>query len=193
MHALVDELVASHGAVVYQHGRCLEVPMTAEVERLCSGYRLDDRFPFSWWELRYQRTARFPFTRWLPLGAALGAKVETLVHVVGPWRLRRGKPIGYISGGRWDPVTGTDGRRVTHRKSSRSGHQFNADDRDYPRRSGGTAWDVPFIASKAEVDWLKSIQLPDGRLVSIIVYEQNRGGLTHVDLRAGAPYRKRER
>jgi hypothetical protein len=172
-------------------GTCSELPWDDDTEAELRDRRLDDRFPFFVWEITYRRGKKNGGGRlWVPQGAALGAKLSTLHYVVGPWRLRKGVSFAVPAGGGYDPVWDGVGKRVTHRKSSTSQHQY----RD-GTKAGGTAWDIRPSGdeqpNEEDIGWLKSLSTQDGCKVSIGVYAPGRGNFIHVDLRSGRPWRQR--
>jgi hypothetical protein len=183
--------------VLAHEGTALECEWDDDNEDLLRERRLDDRFPFYYWELSYRKGRKNGGGRiWVPQGAALGAKLATLHYVVGPWRLRSGRSFAVPAGGGYDPVWDSNGKRVTHRKSSTSQHQYRPEVwSDHPTRARGTAWDVrprgDDQPNEDDLSWLKSLSTPDGRKVSLGVYYPGRGNFVHVDLRPGAPWRQR--
>jgi len=194
-----DRLLELGGELIHD-GTCIELPDNATVKRALLDHQLDDRYPFSLEELCYRNGRKAPGRLFVPQGAALAAKLDVLVHVVGPWRLRRGVAFDVLGGGGYDPITDAAGKRVTHRSSSSSHHQYVPAHPRFPRRGGGTAVDIrargDVQPNEADIEWLKGVALDDGRRVSVIVYYPGRGGAAgfiHVDLRTGAPYRARER
>jgi hypothetical protein len=187
-----EELDAA-GSVLYNDGRTWECDRE-DVEGLLRAYQLDDRYPFSLWEVCYVNGSTAPGKVFVPAGGALAAKLDTIVTVVGPWRLRRGVSFRILPGGGYDPIWDSSGKRVTHRSSSTSHHQYRPDLwLDSPGKAGGTALDVQpkgdAQPNEDDIAWLKALD----RKVSIIVYyPPDRGNFIHVDLRNGTPYRKRQ-
>lgn len=160
-------------------GLALELPRTEPVEDMLKAWQLDDRWPFTMSEIAYRKGDRV----WIPQGVHLAAKLDCLVHVVGPWRLRRGVPFTVPDGGGYDPIEDVRTRRVTHRRSNTSQHQ------------GGSAWDIhpkgDTQPNEDDIGWLEGLDLPFNRKVSVGVYYPGRGNFIHVDVRAGRPWRSR--
>lgn len=188
----------------YQEGRCFEMEITSVSERMLKDWQLDVRYPFSMWEVSYRNEKTAPGRVFVPRGDAIGAKLETLAWVVGPWRLRRSAVFRVPEGGGFDPVWDSAGRVVTHRKPKGksktflSQHQYRPEVwQKHKTAARGSAWDIRLgdldQPVEDDISWLKSLRLPDGRKVSIIVYYPDRGNFVHVDIRPGVVYRSRVR
>jgi len=189
------EALLDFGGTEIHRSTCIQVPWNDDVIQVLKNWRLDDRWPFYMWELAY----RSPTTErlWVPQGGALGAKLLTLVHVVGPWRVRRDVRFTVVRGGGYDPIWDANHKVVTHRSSRGSQHQYRQHEPGWEsRKAGGTGWDIRPSGDEQpnedDIAWLKSLRCgPEKQKVSIGVYYPGRGNFIHVDLRPGRPWRER--
>jgi len=205
------------------HNGCTGVlPDETWVHGILNRERLDERWPFTWWEVSYRTRGRI----YVPQGMAFAARQQFLIAVLGPIREALGVSISIPKGGAFDPVTDGQGRKITHRSSlgkndypddpcrlSRSQHGFQPYRRTCRRRSGygpeipgptGTAWDFrpKHLDEKLReeiVVWLKKLEMPPFLVaaqvkgVSIGVYGPESGNFVHGDLRRGSPARWRSK
>jgi len=188
------------GGILYQDDRVWECRLI-DVEGMLRQRQLDDRVPFSLWEVSYTNGSRAPGKVFVPAGAALGAKFDIIARVLGPLRLEADVPFAIPSGSGFDPVWDYQGKVVTHRTSRTSQHQYRPEVwGDKPNAARGTALDFrPRDLNERRAWYLERLregpwELPEGvRGVSIGNYLPGRmgpdGGI-HVDLRPGKPWRQ---